>query len=298
MPWNGIVTYDPASYYNSADINRQNQNIQYLQETLATDGYNVTLPRPITLGLTRKDFPTVSRIDDMRRNLNALMAGSYTPAGLPTLPQAPLTNVTWTNKARVTVNGSNGLVRDSSADSWNAGASSVEHIDGTGGSIEATITENNAHRMIGLSTNLDNNYVAGNYATLNFAIFFTATGWVEIYESGNGKPFINPLYKAGDSFKISVENSVVKYYQNGVVFYTSSSPLVYPLYACGALYTANSTLPNVKLVTQPTRKQKFGYVEANALEINMQGIYSMILNLESSFRYCGTFICGESGGLE
>lgn len=85
MAWNGTVTYDPTLFYNSVDINRQNLNIEYLQQTLVTDGYPITLPQPVVYNLTRTDFPTVARINNMRQNISALISGFYAPSGLPSI---------------------------------------------------------------------------------------------------------------------------------------------------------------------------------------------------------------------
>src|SRR5690606_23037709 len=56
-------------------------------------------------------------------------------------------------------------------------------------------------------------------------------------------------FKAGDTFRISVENGKVKYAHNGTVFYTSGKIPGSALRADTALYAAGSSIVNAKIAT-------------------------------------------------
>lgn len=88
MPWMGTVTFDETSYYNAADLTRENINIQYLRDELAANGYNITLSYP-TFSVTRTDFPTVSRINNTRQNIIDLLNGFYYPPDAPAIAVIP-----------------------------------------------------------------------------------------------------------------------------------------------------------------------------------------------------------------
>jgi hypothetical protein len=47
-----------------------------------------------------------------------------------------------------------------------------------------------------------------------------------------------------------------------------------------------------------TVEMNFDYMDANRLEGNTNTLLSLGVLVYQSFRYCGTFSCGESGGLE
>ncbi|BBI32373.1 hypothetical protein [Cohnella abietis] len=49
------------------------------------------------------------------------------------------------------------------------------------------------------------------------------------------------------------------------------------------------------IAENPARKQIFSYAEANKLELSLQLIYDTLKSLLESYKYCGTFSCGEEG---
>ncbi len=75
MPWNGTVVYNVESTYNSSDIVRENQNIEYLYNLLTSLGYEITLTYAINEGYTRLSFPTVTDINQVRQNINDMING-------------------------------------------------------------------------------------------------------------------------------------------------------------------------------------------------------------------------------
>lgn len=75
MPdWLGTVVFDETNkFYNVADTNRENNNIQYLSDEINERLGSFTLPYPVETALTVVDFPYVSRIQRMRYNIKAMM---------------------------------------------------------------------------------------------------------------------------------------------------------------------------------------------------------------------------------
>ncbi|MCX7924124.1 MAG: hypothetical protein N3B21_19265 [Clostridia bacterium] len=47
------------------------------------------------------------------------------------------------------------------------------------------------------------------------------------------------------------------------------------------------------IATNPSQKQTFSWIEANVIELNLQGIYDLLQNILSYFKYAGQFYCGE-----
>jgi len=74
MAWMGTVTFDVNRRYNYFDINRENTNIAYLRDLLKSLGYTVNLTKPIKTDYGLMDFPTVSAINNVRKNILDLIS--------------------------------------------------------------------------------------------------------------------------------------------------------------------------------------------------------------------------------
>jgi alpha-tubulin suppressor-like RCC1 family protein len=149
--------------------------------------------------------------------------------------------VSWINPVGVTVN-ANSLSKSGSTNAWDAGAASNQVIKDGYGFVEFTATETNTYRMAGLS----NRYTSPVYSIIDYGIFIRADGTVNIYEAGNSITPVQP-YQAGDRFRVEVRYGVVRYLQNGTLFYTSTAVPVYPLRAVTSFYSPNATLTDVRL---------------------------------------------------
>jgi len=156
-------------------------------------------------------------------------------------------NVVWSNAINVTVTG-NSIQKTSGCDGCeDAAAVSSQQFTGNG-YVEFTASETTTQRAIGLSR--------GNTGTIRQDIDFAIMLWnvnggvVEIYE--------NDIYRAGtvgytpgDVFRVAVDQGIVKYSKNGVVFYTSSQKPTFPLLADTSLWTAGATLTNAVISKTP-----------------------------------------------
>ena len=149
-------------------------------------------------------------------------------------------NVMWTNVVGVTPSG-NGLSKPG-ADGWDTGAVSIQSLNSGDGYVEFTASETNTYRMCGLS-NGDSNQ---SYTDIDFALYLAANGYVQVYEGGVYRGQFNP-YSIGDHLRVAVEGGVIKYLQNGTVFYTSTVAPTYPLLVDTSLYSTGATISNVAI---------------------------------------------------
>jgi len=148
------------------------------------------------------------------------------------LPSGSAQRIVWTSVSNATVTGSS-VRKSSGCDGCDdAGAVSQQLITGDG-YMQFTVAETMLLRSAGLK-------LSGS-PTINFALRFQ-TGWVEVREGG--------IYRAdvpispGDVFRIAVQSGVVRYYRNGVSFYTSGVGATFPLYAVVALLDLNAAIEN------------------------------------------------------
>jgi hypothetical protein len=170
---------------------------------------------------------------------NAVVTGSWGTAPPPTPPPAPSgTAVEWTGAVGVSVSG--GSLTKTSVSGWgNAGAVSTQTLEAGDGSVAFVATENNTHRMLGLSRGDGNQ----SWDDIDFAVYLNADGRVHVYEAGVFRGTFGG-YAGGDWFQVAVVSGAVQYVHNGVVFYTSTVAPVYPLLVDSALYTSGATLTN------------------------------------------------------
>ena len=126
-----------------------------------------------------------------------------------------------------------------------AGAVSAQHITSGDAWLEFIASETNTLRMIGLSS--------GNRGTAGAEIMFAfrlQAGTAEVREAGVYKGEIS--FATGDTLRVSVVQGTVNYSKNGSVFYTSTTPAVYPLLVDTALYDLDATLADVVIATSPS----------------------------------------------
>ncbi len=154
----------------------------------------------------------------------------------------PQKALTWKNLVNVgTI--IDGIKRTATTNGWNGGASSVQEIPaGTNGWIEATVSETNTNRMIGLS-DIDSNQ---NYNTLDYAFYLNGTS-LKVYENGASKFTVSGALTTGTKLKIERTGTTVKYYRNGLLVYTSLTPSSTKLMADMSLNTAGATLSQIRL---------------------------------------------------
>jgi hypothetical protein len=204
--------------------------------TVISKGYNV--------GDASCTSTSTSRVE--RELRISYSTGSTTP---PPVAQ----NVTWQNIVGVCAGAScvpalsSNSIKKTAVDGWmNAGASSVENITATGGYVEFSVNENNRTRVAGLS----NGDVSLAQVEIDYGFSLESTGNLRTYENGTAHS-LGKTYVAGDIFRISVSANIVKYYQNGVLVYTSLVSPIYPLLLDTALNGLGSTIINAQIYSAP-----------------------------------------------
>ena len=151
-------------------------------------------------------------------------------------------DVTWKDIVGILQTG-NKATRTVAGASWTAsGAASVQQLAaGQNGWVEAIASETNTYRMFGLSdTNPD-----VNYTSIDYAWYLINNGTLGIYESGVSRA-IFPAYAPGDVLRIERTGTVINYYQNNILKYTSTVASSTLLMADASLYDLNSTLVGVR----------------------------------------------------
>jgi len=144
-------------------------------------------------------------------------------------------NVSWTNPINVTATG-NSIQKTSGCDGCeDAGAISQQQILSGDGYLQFTASETTTLRFVGLSVG-DTGTTS---AEIRFAIRLQS-GIAEVRESGTARTTTG--FVSGDVFRIAVESGVVKYYKNGVLFYTSALAPAYPLLVDSALASLNASI--------------------------------------------------------
>ncbi|MFZ1331495.1 MAG: hypothetical protein WAR83_04875, partial [Flavobacteriales bacterium] len=143
-----------------------------------------------------------------------------------------------------TVSGNN-VTKASSSGLWDGNAFSWQSI-GDNGYMETTVQETTTIRAVGISS-VDAN---ASYATIQFGFVLNTAGVLRVVENG-GSNLVFTTYSTGDVLRIAIEHGKVRYYQNGIVLYTSSQTPVLPLYVDVSTYDIGATVANVK-VANPT----------------------------------------------
>ncbi|HEY8968997.1 MAG TPA: hypothetical protein VIM64_07885, partial [Puia sp.] len=150
---------------------------------------------------------------------------------------------------------------------WDCGSYSWNTVSNNG-YLQFTATETNRARMIGLSSG----YTVVDYTGIQYAIYLTSSGALQIYESGAGRGTFG-TYATGDILKITVESGVVKYYQNGNLLYISNVAPTLPLGVDAALYNTGSTISNVLVGNYNS-----GSFIANAVNAGASPIFNWMVN--------------------
>jgi alpha-tubulin suppressor-like RCC1 family protein len=149
-------------------------------------------------------------------------------------------DVVWIHPAGVQV-AANGLTKTATSTAWDAGAVSTRAINS--GYVEATASQTNTYRMIGVS----HGDSSTSYTDIDFAVYLVIDGTIHVYEAGAYRGPVG-TYATGDRVRVALEAGVVKYYKNGTLLYTSAVSPVLPLRVDSSFYHSRSSVLNVVLV--------------------------------------------------
>jgi hypothetical protein len=150
---------------------------------------------------------------------------------------------------------------------WDCGSYSWNTVSNNG-YLQFTATETNKARMLGLSSA----YTVVDYTGIQYALYLTNSGALQIYESGAARGTFG-TYATGDILKITVESGIVKYFQNGNLLYISNVAPTLPLGVDASLFNTGSTLSNVLVGNYNT-----GSFVANAVNAGASPIFNWMVN--------------------
>ena len=221
-----------------------------------TTSYGSSTTLSITMGLTHSAtviglapstlYHCRARSRDAAGNLSTSSDFIFTTAaGTGGPPAAGRQDVVWTNVVNCTASGNSLQKNAGRDDTADAGAVSQQSIASGDGYLEFKATQTDKLGFCGLArapASIDFN-------AIDFAVKLTGRAVVEVRENNVYKAETG--YSAGDLFRVSVEAGVVKYYRNGVLFYTSLKAPAYPLSAAASFISMDTTVTNAVMSTSP-----------------------------------------------
>jgi hypothetical protein len=250
--WNGSYSYfdeDLSESVNGLEYNQPaNENLSVVGQIT---GFKIkVLDGGITGGYTW--LKSVNYYDEKYRMIQALsdnykggvdrVTNVYDFVGKVLKTKSTHTDLTWKDRIGTSLTG-NKLVRTASGNNWTgSGAASVQQLaPGQDGWLEVTVSETNTNRMIGLAdTNPDLNYTSIDYA------FYLNSTSLKIYENGSLKSTVAGTLISGDVVRIERTGTVMKYYKNNALVYTSATASSTLLFVDVSINTTGSTLTNVR----------------------------------------------------
>jgi Purple acid Phosphatase, N-terminal domain len=170
---------------------------------------------------------------------NLAVSGDFTfttPAGVG--GGGSTQNVVWTAVVNCAVSGNSLQKTSGRDDDSDAGASSQQQIASGDGYVEFTAGVSGKNRFCGLTHSVSGT----DFAAIDFAIKLTSFGVAEVRENNTYQS--ETTYAGSDVFRVAIVGGVVKYFKNGVVFYTSGSAPAYPLRVDAALINLSGTVNN------------------------------------------------------
>jgi hypothetical protein len=151
-------------------------------------------------------------------------------------------NITWTGLVNARASG-NVLTKAGGCNGCqDAGAVSKQRVRSGGASLEVTVSETGAARVIGLSHGNSSTRIAD----IDHALHFWPDGGVSVRERGVYRN-ASTTHRPGDVFRITVASGRVRYYKNGALLHTSAIRPRYPLLVDTSLLDAAATFSRVAL---------------------------------------------------
>ncbi len=176
-----------------------------------------------------------------------------------TLSKPMQANVAWSRVVGITpVDPGNSVQKTAGGADWNAGAVSAQVIASGSGSVEFTVPDAAAYRVVGLTNGDRDQRPEG----IDYAIYLDADGRLYNYESGvaAGYPAPNAYYAPGDRFRIAIDagpnGPTITYFRNGVALPPrarppGAPPVQYPLRVDSSILTPLATIGDVSLSGNP-----------------------------------------------
>lgn len=84
MAWVGTVTFTTLSYYNYGDLNRENNDLQYLIDQLTALGYYPLGLHTVKTNYARTDFPHITDVNNIKSNILSIIQ-CFNPVSAPAI---------------------------------------------------------------------------------------------------------------------------------------------------------------------------------------------------------------------
>jgi fibronectin type III domain protein len=153
--------------------------------------------------------------------------------------------VIWTEIVKATLTGTT-LLKTAGCDGCESTAVSKQMIASGNGYLEIVDRNTNKDARIGLMRSGKSVYAVN----IDYAIDPCVNGTVSVRELGRYRT--ETTCRAGDDFRVAVENGAVNYYKNGAVIYRSRVAPVYPLVVAVSLISLDASVSDAVIVTVPT----------------------------------------------
>ncbi|MFM7016671.1 MAG: LamG-like jellyroll fold domain-containing protein [Bacteroidota bacterium] len=153
--------------------------------------------------------------------------------------------VVWNSSTKFNIQETGNNLQKLNSYAWDGGAASLNTVNNNG-YFEFKAIETNKARHIGLSTS----FTGLAFANIQYGIYLQNNSIVSVYESGVNRGAFGTYY-ANDVFRVAVESGIVKYYKNGVLFYTSTVLPLLPLVVHATMFDVGATVSS-PFVYNPT----------------------------------------------
>ncbi len=215
---------------------------------------NVCAQTDITFTVTNPDpnYDYTWDFDDAASSSNTatgtVVTHSFSPNGaggshnvkVTATPKSNTTqNVTWGNVSGSDIVTFGNSMAKTAGSSYNRGGESTQSVTDDM-FVEFTAGPSSNRLTCGMSNNNNNH----NRSVIDFGIETRNDGTIRVYENNNHRGNFGS-YSYGDVLRVSAESGVIKYYKNGILFYTSSSTPSFPMFADGVIRNSGDTLHNV-----------------------------------------------------
>lgn len=237
---NGFLRYNTPRSYNSGQkvsIKREGSQINYYHDEelfyTSTNPTNSPLVADIALyqpGSTLQNILSTSFTDPAPSNTNQSAPGV-------------IQDLTWTDVENIAFIADK-IVKTGTVGWDNSGAASVNTISAnTDGQVRVKAFETNTSRMFGLSAVNQNTH----YNSIDFGIYLTNGGQVQVYEDGALKYTWTEDYIEGDELSVKRESTTIKYFHKDDLIYTSLTGSTSALIVDLSFHDDGATFQNITL---------------------------------------------------
>lgn len=190
----------------------------------------------------------------------------------------PVDPVTWPNLTGCTQSGADNKLTKTAGTGWlSGGAVSAESMVADG-DLEVTATEGTTSRAFGLSTAPEAGGLT--YSEIEYGFLIDGSLNIAIYESNNARGSFGTYVANTTVFKIERAGTVITYYVNGSLVYTSTVPSTGALLVDVALYETGATVGGVILTSYAGDVEALSPSDArDVLELGTMALANEVTNV-------------------